>query len=126
MKRFLLDTHIFLWWLTDDAALGNKVITKIRDPRNHIFISAATAWEISIKQAFGKLEAPEDLNAVVAEERFYPLPISLQHGQAAGRLPLHHRDPFDRMLIAQARAEDLILVTNDANIFRYDVQTLSP
>lgn len=126
MKRFLLDTHIFLWWLTDDAALGNKVKAKIRDPRNQIFISAATAWEISIKQASGKLEAPEDLDAVVEEERFYPLPISLRHGRAAGRLPSHHRDPFDRMLIAQARLEDLILVTNDADIFKYEVQILSP
>jgi PIN domain nuclease of toxin-antitoxin system len=93
----------------------------ISNDRNQIFVSAATTWEISIKMAIGKLRAPEDMDSVVEDEGFSKLPISLYHGQLAGSLPEHHRDPFDRMLIAQAQAEGLILITADENISLYNL-----
>lgn len=125
MKRLLLDTHVLLWWLADDPSLGIKAKDAIRNGHNEVYVSAATTWEISIKKALGKLEAPEDMDSIVEEERFLKLPISLYHGQMAGQLPPHHRDPFDRMLIAQASAEGLTIVTTDQTFHKYSVQTLS-
>jgi PIN domain nuclease of toxin-antitoxin system len=93
----------------------------IGNDRNQVFVSAATTWEISIKMAIGKLRAPEDMDSIVEDEGFSKLPISLYHGQLAGSLPAHHRDPFDRMLIAQAQAEGLILITADENISLYNL-----
>ena len=125
MKRLLIDTHILLWWLSDDPALGMEAKKNISDGRNEIYVSAATTWEISIKKALGKLDAPDDMDAIVEEERFLKLPISLYHGQMAGRLPNRHRDPFNRMLIAQAQAEGLILVTTDALFEQYGIHILA-
>ena len=125
MKRLLLDSHVLLWWLSDDPSLGEKAKEHIRDGCNEIYVSAATTWEISIKQALGKLVAPDDMDKIVEDERFLKLPISLYHGQIAGRLPSHHKDPFDRMLIAQAQAEGLILVTTDPLFQEYGVHTLA-
>ena len=96
MKRLLLDTHVLLWWLAHDPALGPETQKAIRDAQNEVYVSAATTWEASIKKALGKLEAPDDLDRIVEEERFLKLPISLYHGQMAGQLPAYHRDPFDR------------------------------
>ena len=121
MQRFLLDTHTLLWWLNDSPQLGPRCRNMIRNDRNQVFVSAATTWEISIKMAIGKLRAPEDMDSVVEDEGFSKLPISLYHGQLAGSLPAHHRDPFDRMLIAQAQAEGLILITADENISLYNL-----
>lgn len=121
MQRFLLDTHTFLWWLNDSPQLGPRCRQMISNDRNQIFVSAATTWEISIKMAIGKLRAPEDMDSVVEDEGFSKLPISLYHGQLAGSLPEHHRDPFDRMLIAQAQAEGLILITAEENISLYNL-----
>lgn len=125
MRRLLLDTHAFLWWLSDDPALGAEVRQMMGEPRNQVMVSAASIWEISIKQAKGMLEAPEDLEALVEDEGFTKLPISLFHGQQAGKLPEIHRDPFDRMLIAQAQAEGLELVTADGIIPQYGVRVVS-
>src|SRR5512143_1869076 len=119
MKRLLMDTHAFLWWLSDDAALGANARAEIADGRNEIYVSAASVWEISIKQALGKLEAPDDLEKVVEDENFIRLPISLFHAEAAGKLPPLHNDPFDRMLVAQAQAEGLVIVTADEHIPKY-------
>ena len=124
MQRFLLDTHALLWWLADAPQLGKRCKEKICDQRNEVFVSAATTWEISIKMALGKLEAPEDMDSVVEDEGFSKLPISLYHGQLAGQLPDLHRDPFDRMLVAQAQAEGLIVVTADDSIGSYQVRTM--
>lgn len=124
MKRLLLDTHVLLWWLAHDPALGFDAYEAIRDAHNDVYVSAASTWEASIKKALGKLEAPDDLDRIVEVERFLKLPISLYHGQMAGQLPPYHRDPFDRMLVAQAQAEGLTVVTADRNIPRYGVQTL--
>ncbi len=125
MSRFLLDTHVLLWWLTDDPRLGASARQTIADAQNEVFVSAATGWEVAIKRALGKLRAPDELETEVKEEGFVPLSITFRHAEQAGALPLLHRDPFDRVLIAQALAEDLILITNDERIKRYDVQTLA-
>ena len=125
MRRLLLDTHAFLWWLSDDPSLGADARQMIGEPRNQVLVSAASIWEISIKQAKGMLEAPEDLEALVEDEGFTKLPISLFHGQQAGKLPEIHRDPFDRMLIAQAQAEGLELITADGIIPQYGVRVVS-
>ena len=125
MRRLLLDTHAFLWWLSDDPALGAEARQIMSEPRNQVLVSAASIWEISIKQAKGMLEAPAALEVLVEDEGFTKLPISLFHGQQAGKLPEIHRDPFDRMLIAQAQAEGLELVTADGIIPQYGVRVVS-
>ena len=119
--NLLLDTHVLLWWLADDAALKTEAREAIGFPSNTIFVSAASAWEISIKTALGKLDAPDDLQAALSVNNFQPLPITILHGIEAGRLPRHHDDPFDRMLIVQAQAEQLTLVTHDALFQPYGV-----
>jgi PIN domain nuclease of toxin-antitoxin system len=124
VRRLLLDTHTFLWWLMDDSQLGMKAREAISEIRNTIYISAATSWEISIKNALGKLKIPDDIENIVEDEGFEKLPITFFHGQLAGSLPAFHRDPFDRMLIAQAQAEGLLLVTSDKDIFHYSVQLM--
>jgi len=126
MQRLLLDTRVLLWWLVDDPQLGPRCRELIVEGRNEVFVSAATTWEISVKMSLGKLEAPEDMDAIVEDEGFSKLPISLYHGQLAGQLPALHRDPFERMLIAQAQAEGLLLITADENIARYGLRTLDP
>jgi PIN domain nuclease of toxin-antitoxin system len=125
MQRLLLDTHVFLWWLADSADLSGSARKAIADERNEVFVSAATGWEISIKRAIGKLKAPDNLDALIEESGFTSLPISFFHGEQAGALPVHHKDPFDRMLIAQAQAEGLIIVTRDPWIPRYGIRTLT-
>jgi len=120
----LLDTHVLLWWLSDDPQLGQVTRQAISDPRNQVFISAASAWEISIKKSLGKLSAPDDMDSIVDDEGFDTLPISFFHGEQAGMLPGHHKDPFDRMLIAQAQSEGLVLVTGDEKIARYGIRTM--
>ncbi|NTV15383.1 MAG: type II toxin-antitoxin system VapC family toxin [Desulfobulbaceae bacterium] len=124
MMRLLLDTRIFLWWLADDLALPAKAREVIGNGNNVVYISAASVWEISVKKSLGKLAATENFEAIVEQERFQKLPITLGHGEAARQLPTYHRDPFDRMLRAQVRCEDLILVTVDQDIPRYQVQLL--
>ena len=125
MRRLLLDTHVLLWWLADDEALGMQTRALIADTRNEVLVSAATVWEMSIMRAKGLLETPDDMDAVVAGEGFSALPISLRHAQQAGALPDLHRDPFDRMLIAQAQSEGLELLTVDAVIPQYGIRCLS-
>ena len=122
--KLLLDTHALLWWLADDPALKAAARVVIRPPDTLVFVSAATAWEISIKQALGRLEAPDDLAEALAANRFHALPITVGHALAAGRLPRHHDDPFDRMLVAQAQAEQLTLVTHDPQLQPYGIPIL--
>ncbi len=125
MKRLLLDTHAFIWWISGDESLGPIAREQIADTANQIYISAATVWEMSIRRQLGKLTAPDDLEAVVERCGFTPLSIGLFHAQQASGLPMHHRDPFDRILIAQAQAEGLTLVTRDFAFPEYGVRLLT-
>ncbi len=97
---YLLDTHTLLWWLSDHPTLSEEARNIIAAPENIIFVSAASAWEIGIKKAIGKLEAPEDLETAIAVNHFETLPITITDGLSVEKLPNYHQDPFDRMLIA--------------------------
>ena len=121
----LLDTHVVLWWLTDDPALSDNIKDQL-DHEPDVYVSAATVWEVAIKQAMGKLKEPADLPERIRDSGFRELPITSEHAIAAGRLPLIHRDPFDRMLVAQAQRENLTLVTKDPHILEYPVSVLAP
>jgi PIN domain nuclease of toxin-antitoxin system len=121
--RFLLDTHVVIWWLADDPRLQGDVATLI-DEEVDVMVSAATVWEVAIKQRAGKIEAPHDLPEQIRDCELSHLPISSHHAIEAARLPSIHRDPFDRMLVAQARHHGLTLVTRDEHIQKYDVSVL--
>ena len=125
MSRLLLDTHAFVWWLSDVSELAEGARSAIADPRNDIFVSAITGWEIAVKRARGRMTAPDNLTAMVEEKGFTHLPLTFFHAEQAGVLPMHHRDPFDRMLVAQAQVEGLVLVTRDDRIPRYGVRTMT-
>ena len=124
----LLDTHAFLWWIAGDAALSLPARTAIGDASNPVFVSAASAWEIATKFRIGKLPGAAtivaDLAGVLVFQGFVRLPISFAHGQAAGALPGPHKDPFDRMLIAQAMLGGMVLVSNDQHFDSYGVRRL--
>ena len=124
MARFLVDTRVLLWWLMDHPSLGASARQAIADAQNVVFVSAASGWEVAVKRTLGKLQAPDDLETRIGEQGFASLSITFRHAEQAGGLPLLHRDPFDRVLIAQAQVEDLILITNDDRIKQYDVRTL--
>jgi PIN domain nuclease of toxin-antitoxin system len=119
----LLDTHVVLWWLVDAPGLSADVKETL-DHEPDVYLSAATVWEIAIKHALGKLAGPDDLPEQVRDSGFRALPVADRHAIVAGRLPPHHRDPFDRMLVAQAQVEGLTLVTRDPDIQKYDVPLL--
>ncbi|MEU8244300.1 type II toxin-antitoxin system VapC family toxin [Actinoplanes missouriensis] len=119
----LLDTHVALWAIVGDPTLSDEFLDRLRhDP--DIYLSPVTLWEITIKQATGKLAGPPDLAERVRDMGFRELPVSSAHAIAAGRLPAHHRDPFDRMLVAQAVVDGLTLVSRDASIALYEVRLL--
>ena len=124
MKRLLLDTHAFVWSVSDAACLRESVRAAIADPRNDIFVSAVTAWEIAVKRAKGHMRAPRNLARLVEDRGFTHLPLAFHHAERAAALPMHHRDPFDRFLIAQAQIERLTLVTRDRGIQQYEVDVL--
>ena len=124
----LLDTHAFLWWVTNDPRLSTTASEVIAEGDNLIYLSTATAWEIAIKARLGRLRLPADPDTFIRRQlelnSFQVLPIELSHALHVFTLPDHHRDPFDRILIAQTQVESLILVTADVLMRRYDVQTL--
>jgi len=117
----LLDTHAFLWWLDDPRLLSKAARNAIRDGKNTVYVSVAVVWEIVIKQSLGKLDAPDDLVEVMAANRFLPLPVTVPHALAVRTLPDHHRDPFDRFLIAQAQHEGFKIVTRDPLVLLYGI-----
>ena len=121
----ILDAHVFLWWARNDSTLAPEARAAISDPANDVVVSAASVWELEIKRALGKLTAPADLLEVIDAEGFSCLPISGADAAASARLPLHHRDPFDRILVAQASRLDAVLVTRDAAFETYDVEVLA-
>ena len=123
-QSFLLDSHVAIWSIQDRGQLRADVIEAIDDPSNHILVSAASIWEIAIKRASGKLNAPLNFIELVERAGYSELAVTFRHAEVAANLPLHHRDPFDRMLIAQAHVEGLTLVTDDSMIRRYNVSLL--
>ena len=124
IRHLLLDTHALLWWLDDNPKLSKKARNAIQDSKNLVFISAAVVWEIMIKSAIGKLEIPDDFPEVLNTQSFLQLSITVEHAIEVRNLPHIHQDPFDRILIAQARVERLTFVTKDQNPKKYDVPIL--
>ncbi|MFF6889070.1 type II toxin-antitoxin system VapC family toxin [Streptomyces microflavus] len=122
--RLLLDTHVILWWLGDSDELSGQV-KDLLDTEPSVHLSAVSAWEIAIKQSLGKLDGPDDLAERVRDSQFTSLPITAGHGVRAGRLPALHRDPFDRILVAQAQIEGMTVVTRDKWIPQYDVPVMA-
>ena len=120
----ILDAHALLWWVADDSTLRSATRDAIASPANDVLVSAATIWEIEIKRALGKLTAPDGLVDAVEASQFQILPIEGRDAERAGRLPGHHRDPFDRMLVAQAQRLDAAIVTRDAALAPYGVDIL--
>ncbi|MGH2513631.1 MAG: type II toxin-antitoxin system VapC family toxin, partial [Candidatus Limnocylindrales bacterium] len=116
--------HTLLWWLADDLTLDRGAMRAIQDPANDVLVSAATVWEIAIKRSIGKLEAPEGLVAVIDQAGMDLIPITGTDAEAAGGLPAHHRDPFDRMLVAQADRIGAIVVSRDTAFAAYGVPIL--
>jgi PIN domain nuclease of toxin-antitoxin system len=122
-ERLLLDSHVFLWWRADDSKLKRRIRAVITDAVD-VYVSSASTWEIGLKVALGKLSIPEPVEDGVLDSGFLPLPITFEHTRAAGSLPPHHADPFDRMLIGQALVEGLTLVTHDSVFDAYAVPLL--
>ena len=129
--HLLLDTHVLIWWLAKNPTLSNTAKDAmptasyaIANPDNIVFVSAASAWEITIKKSLGKLQAPDDLKQQLEKQKFTTLAINIDHALAIKQLPHHHKDPFDRILIAQAIHEGLIIVSRDRIFKSYDVAIL--
>ncbi len=123
--KLLLDTHALLWWIADDPRLSRRAASLISDGANEVYVSAATAWEIVVKSALGRVEVPDPVDHFLASQieanAFLALPIHVRHALGLASLPDVHRDPFDRILVAQAVAEDLLLVSGDRVLRRYPV-----
>ena len=122
--NLLLDTHVLIWALENNSTLSKDARDAIIKGENRVFISSVSVWEISIKKALGKLKAPDNLTEEIKLHRFTPLNMNFEHAQLAGELPDIHKDPFDRMLIAQAIIEKLTLVTRDSLFVEYDITLL--
>ncbi|MEE8540926.1 MAG: type II toxin-antitoxin system VapC family toxin [Desulfobacterales bacterium] len=124
--KFLLDTHIFLWWITASQLLSQTARDIISDGNSELFWSTASSWEVAIKYKIGRLPLPEVPESFIptelAKNRIDSLPIVNDHSFRAGQLPTHHRDPFDRMLIAQAQIENMEIISSDHQISLYDVK----
>lgn len=120
----LLDSHVLLWALDGGTALRSELATALENPANDVLVSAAAVWEIEVKRVAGRLTAPDDLLEAIGASRFDTIPITAADARDAARLPQHHRDPFDRMLVAQAKRLDAILVTHDRDLAAYGVEIL--
>jgi PIN domain nuclease of toxin-antitoxin system len=125
--RILIDTQVLFWWYSEPAKLSKRASSIVTDGNNTVLVSALVAWELTIKSAMGKLDALPlviDLSRYIAEEGFAELPISIPQATRAGLLPLHHRDPFDRLLVAQAQDLNIPIVSSDRQLDLYDVKRL--
>ena len=123
--KYLLDTHVILWWFTEPTKISKPAHQIIMNKSNDIFISSASFWEMAIKKSIGKLTLPQNLLETATAEGFKFLPITPAEGLGVADLPLIHADPFDRLLIIQAKFNDLIVITNDKKIMNYPVVCLS-
>lgn len=123
--NLLLDTHVLLWWLDDPTLLSEQALTSINDINNEVIVSVVSAWEIAIKKTLGKLEAPDNLKPMIGDAGFMLMPINYEHVWEIQDLPFHHDDPFDRLLVAQAKVENLMLVTRDSRLRAYDIPILA-
>lgn len=121
--QVLLDTHTFLWWRTNDRALAEEARAAIVEAEC-VFVSAASAWEVAIKVALGKLRIPGPFGAAVEASGFVELPITFRHATHAGELPPHHTDPFDRMLVAQSMTDGLTMLTHDRAFAPYGIPVI--
>jgi PIN domain nuclease of toxin-antitoxin system len=119
--RLLLDSHVLLWLLAADPAIPQPIVARLFDARNELLVSAVTIWELEVKRVKGKLDAPDDLLPRAEDAGLRFVDLTPDNALDAARLPLHHRDPFDRLLVAQAQAEAAVLVTDDARLAAYDV-----
>ncbi|QAA76333.1 MAG: hypothetical protein BIP78_0567 [Candidatus Bipolaricaulis sibiricus] len=126
--KCLLDTHVFLWWVAGDRRISPKAREIIADGRNTLYLSAASGWEMAIKAGLGRLRVDDELERFIPEQMalngIEGLPVALAHALRVAALPLHHRDPFDRLLVAQAELEGLVVLTGDPQIAAYGVETL--
>lgn len=126
--RALLDTHTFLWWITDDARLSTRARKLIEDGHNKLYFSAASGWEIAIKAQLGRISFPKEPGAFIpsqlARNAIEVLPVTLSHALHVHGLPSHHRDPFDRLLVAQSQVEDMPILTADPLLGKYTVETV--
>lgn len=125
MTRYLLDTQVLLRWAMSPDVLSDASHLAIANGHSTIYVSAATAWEIAIKRRIGKLDVPGNVASLAKENRFLELPVTFQHAEATHSLPMHHKDPIDRLLVAQAKADGLTLITRDQEIVKYDIPTLA-
>lgn len=121
----LVDTHALLWWLADDSRLTEPARRSIGDAANEVLASAASLWELEAKRIAGRLEAPDNILEVLEAMEISAIPVTPAEAVDAARLPLHHKDPIDRMLVAQARRLDAVIVTRDRSIARYEVNVLT-
>jgi len=126
--KYLIDTHTFLWWITDSSSLSKKAREIIGKAGNDLFWSVASSWEVAIKNKLGRLPLPEVPSVFITSELFKnrveSIQISNDHAFAAGQLPFHHKDPFDRMLISQAQMEDMVILSSDNVFQQYEVKTV--
>jgi PIN domain nuclease of toxin-antitoxin system len=119
--KLLLDTHAALWWLSDDERFGERAADLLSDAANQVLLSAVVVWEVALKRSLGKLDAPGDFAGTLLGAGAWALPIGIDHAEAVGELAWHHRDPFDRLLVAQASVEQAVVVTNDDALRPYGV-----
>lgn len=122
--RYLLDTHIFIWWMEKNRRLPKDIFNLLNNPQNQIFLSVASVWEIVIKKAKKKLKTPKDVEGGIKASGFIAINIEISHVLGVEKLPMYHDDPFDRILISQARVENLTFITSDTKIWKYDLPLL--
>lgn len=122
--RYLLDTHVFIWWMERNSQLSKNIFNLLNNPQNKIFLSVASIWEIVIKKAKKKLKTPRDVEGGIKASGFIPIDIEMLHILGIEKLPMYHNDPFDRIIISQAKIERLTLVTDDKKIWIYNLSLL--
>lgn len=117
---YLVDTNIFIWWMEGGQELSNKIIEILKNPQHLLFLSVVSIWEIVIKKRLNKIRPPKDWKETLNKSEFKILPVEIQHAFELESLSLHHKDPFDRMLVAQAKVEGLCLISGDEKVLQYD------